>query len=106
MCRLIHKPMVRDTARRGGLLEGMIDGSIPYSMTTNSGNPKAGDQRRPPQHSDTETNMVDFLIMSLLVMLCLEQNPVHLRWPTTGLEVVTSRTTNVVYDGRLFWAVG
>lgn len=50
--------------------------------------------------------MVDFLILLLLVMLCLEQNPVHLRWPTTGLEVVTSRMTNVVYDGRLFWAVG
>ena len=46
--------------------------------------------------------MVDFLVLSLLVMLCLEQNPVHLIGPTTGLEVVTSRTTNVVYDGRLF----
>ena len=46
--------------------------------------------------------MVDFLILSLLVMLCLEQNPVHLTGPTTGFEVVTSRMTNVVYDGRLF----
>ena len=53
-------------------------------------------------HSDTETNVVDFLILLLLVMLCLEQNPVHITGPTTGLEVVTSRTTNVVYDGRLF----
>ena len=54
------------------------------------------------QHSDTETNMVDFLMLSLLVMLCLGQNPVHLIGPTTGLEVVTSLATNVVYDGRLF----
>ena len=34
MRRLMRKPMVRDTARRGGSLEGVIDGSIPYSMTT------------------------------------------------------------------------
>lgn len=46
--------------------------------------------------------MVDFLMLSLLVMLCLGQNPVHLTGSTTGLEVVTSLATNVVYDGRLF----
>ena len=46
--------------------------------------------------------MVDFLMLSLLVMLCLVQNPVHLTGPTTGLEVVTSLATNVVYYGRLF----
>ena len=46
--------------------------------------------------------MVDFLMLSLLVMLCLGQNPVHLTGPTTGLELVTSLATNVVYDGRLF----
>ena len=46
--------------------------------------------------------MVDFLILSLLVTLCLEQNPVHLTGPTTGLELVTRLATNVVYDGRLF----
>ena len=50
--------------------------------------------------------MVDFLIMSLLVTLCLERNPVNLQEPTTGQEVATSQTTSVVENGRLFWAVG
>ena len=50
--------------------------------------------------------MVDFLIMSLLVALCLERNPVNLQEPATGLKVATSQTTSVVESGRLFWAVG
>ena len=50
--------------------------------------------------------MVDFLIMSLLVTLCLERNPVNFQEPATGQKVATSLTTNVVESGRLFWAVG
>lgn len=40
--------------------------------------------------------MVDFLIMSLLVTLCLERNPVHNTWPTTGFEVETCETSSEV----------
>ena len=58
------------------------------------------------RRSDKELNMVDFLIMSLLVTLCLERNPVNLQEPATGLKVATSQTTSVVERGRLFWAVG
>lgn len=50
--------------------------------------------------------MVDFLIMSLLVTLCLERNPVNLQAPATGLKVATRQTTSVVESGRLFWTVG
>ena len=46
--------------------------------------------------------MVDFLIMSLLVTLCLERNPVHLAGPTTGLEVVTSQTSIEVCEASIF----
>ncbi len=45
---LTRKLAARDTARRGGSLAGMIDGSIPYSMTAMPENLKAGDQHRPP----------------------------------------------------------
>ena len=61
---------------------------------------------RKDENSDKELNMVDFLIMSLLVTLCLERNPVNLQEPATGLKVATSQTTSVVESGRLFWAVG
>lgn len=40
--------------------------------------------------------MVVFLIMSLLVTLCLERNPVHSTRPATGFEVETSETANTV----------
>jgi hypothetical protein len=61
---------------------------------------------RKDENSDKELNMVDFLIMSLLVTLCLERNPVNLQEPATGLKVATSQTTSVVESGRLFWVVG
>ena len=62
--------------------------------------------KRKDRRSDKEFNMVDFLIMSLLVTLCLERSPVNLIEPATGLKVATSQTTSVVKSGRLFWAVG
>lgn len=40
--------------------------------------------------------MVDFLIMSLLVTLCLERNPVHSTGPATGFEVATGETASAV----------
>lgn len=46
--------------------------------------------------------MVDFLIMSLLVTLCLGRNPVHNTWPTTGLEVAISRTSIEVQEADIF----
>ena len=45
--------------------------------------------------------MVDFLIMSLLVTLCLERNPVNLHEPATGLKVATRQTTIVVYEASI-----
>ena len=54
------------------------------------------------RRSDKEFNMVDFLILSLLVTLCLEQNPVHLTGSTTGLEVATSQTSIEVYEASIF----
>jgi hypothetical protein len=42
--------------------------------------------------SDRSFNMVDFLMMSLLVTLCLEWNPVNLHEPATGQKVVTRQT--------------
>ena len=45
--------------------------------------------------------MVDFLIMSLLVTLCLERNPGKQTGPATGLCVATGQTTNVVYEARI-----
>lgn len=50
--------------------------------------------------------MVDFLLMSLLVTLCLERNLVNLQEPATGLKVATSQTAHAVESGRPFWAVG
>ena len=46
--------------------------------------------------------MVDFLIMSLLVTLCLELNPVHKLRPATGLEVATSQISIEVYEASIF----
>ena len=46
--------------------------------------------------------MVDFLIMSLLVTLCLELNPVHKIRPAVGLEVATSQTSIEVYEASIF----
>lgn len=40
--------------------------------------------------------MVDFLIMSLLVTLCLERNPVNLHEPATGQKVATGETASAV----------
>ena len=101
--------LVREIASGKGLNRVMpLDGSVTEGSLLNTGKPEisAGHHtpslKRKDRHGDKEFNMVDFLIMSLLVTLCLEQNPVHLTGPTTGLEVVTSRTTSVVYDGRLF----
>ena len=54
------------------------------------------------RRSDKEFNMVDFLIMSLLVTLCLELNPVHKIRPAIGLEVATSQTSIEVYEASIF----
>ena len=40
--------------------------------------------------------MVDFLVMSLLVTLCLERNPVRSTGPATGFEVATGETALAV----------
>jgi hypothetical protein len=53
------------------------------------------------RHSDKENNMVDFLIMSLLVTLCLERNPVNLQEPVSGSKVATGRTTIAVYEASI-----
>lgn len=45
--------------------------------------------------------MVDFLIMSLLVTLCLERNPVHSTGPAAGLKVATRQTAIVVYEASI-----
>lgn len=45
--------------------------------------------------------MVDFLIMSLLVTLCLEWNPVNLQEPATGLKVATSQIAIAVYEASI-----
>lgn len=52
--------------------------------------------KRKDRHSDKEFNMVDFLIMSLLVTLCLERNPVHSTGPAAGFEVATGETASAV----------
>lgn len=46
--------------------------------------------------------MVVFLIMSLLVTLCLERNPVNLRVPATGPKVATGQTANTVDEAYRF----
>jgi hypothetical protein len=46
--------------------------------------------------------MVDFLIMSLLVTLCLERNPVNLQEPTSGQKVATSQTAIAVETADFF----
>ena len=45
--------------------------------------------------------MVDFLIMSLLVTLCLERNPVNLHEPATGQKVATGQTAIAVVEASI-----
>jgi len=46
--------------------------------------------------------MFAFLMMSLLVTLCLELNPVNLQEPATGLKVATGQTAIAVYEASIF----
>ena len=45
--------------------------------------------------------MFQLLMMSLLVTLCLERNPVNLQEPATGLKVATGLTTILVYEASI-----
>ena len=58
--------------------------------------------KRKDRHSDKEFNRVDFMIMSLLVTLCLERNPVNLQEPATGQKVATGQTAITVVEADCF----